>query len=164
MTASGVDLPIHLVGNNAPVSEEVTVAPREVRGKMPAELFGRYVRNGPTPRTGWSPHASVGDGKIHSVALDGGQARSCRNRWKQTGSHEATDPRCGRHAYSKPTHVAVGKPTHVAVGKPTHVAVGKPTHVAVGSRQTDPRCGSCGSYVAVVAVVEGERWRQRDEP
>ncbi|XYI01438.1 carotenoid oxygenase family protein [Sorangium sp. So ce1128] len=87
-TASGVDLPIHLVGNNAPVSEEVTVEPREVLGKVPVELFGRYVRNGPNPRTGWSPHAFAGDGMVHSVVLEGGQARSYRNRYIRTPLYE----------------------------------------------------------------------------
>ncbi|WP_437940885.1 carotenoid oxygenase family protein [Sorangium sp. So ce341] len=75
-TASGVHPPIHLLGNNAPVSEEVTVEPREVLGNIPSELFGWYVRNGPNPRTGWSDHAFAGVGMVHGIALVGGQGRS----------------------------------------------------------------------------------------
>jgi len=44
------------------------------------------VRNGPNPRNGQSPGWFLGDGKLHSVRLSGGQARQYRNRWVRTRS------------------------------------------------------------------------------
>ncbi|WP_437562037.1 carotenoid oxygenase family protein [Sorangium sp. So ce542] len=49
--------------------------------KIPSELFGRCVRNGPNPRTGWSAHAFAGVGMVHGIALEGGQGRSYWNRY-----------------------------------------------------------------------------------
>jgi carotenoid cleavage dioxygenase-like enzyme len=34
----------------------VTAAPTRVVGPLPRELSGRFFRNGPNPRTGWSAH------------------------------------------------------------------------------------------------------------
>ncbi|KZM74059.1 hypothetical protein AWN90_32155 [Nocardia terpenica] len=78
------DVPLHLAGNNAPVTEEVTVGPSEVVGVIPEELNGVYLRNGPNPRTGWSPHWFAGDGMVHAVALSGGKACWYRNRYVRT--------------------------------------------------------------------------------
>ncbi|MEV0387063.1 carotenoid oxygenase family protein [Nonomuraea sp. NPDC050643] len=100
-TAHNTGLPLHLAGNNAPVTEEVTVEPAEVIGAIPEELNGVYLRNGPNPRTGWSPHFFAGDGMVHAVALEGGRARWYRNRYVRTPLYEnpATprfDPATGR--------------------------------------------------------------------
>ncbi|WP_019928218.1 carotenoid oxygenase family protein [Nocardia sp. BMG111209] len=84
MNASHADTPLHLAGNNAPVTAEVTVAPTEVVGQIPPELAGMFVRNGPNPRTGRSPHYFAGDGMVHTVALSGGRARWYRNRYVRT--------------------------------------------------------------------------------
>jgi len=46
-TAHNADLPLHLAGNNAPVTEEVTAEPAEVIGAIPEELNGVYL--GRTP-------------------------------------------------------------------------------------------------------------------
>jgi carotenoid cleavage dioxygenase len=75
------DLPFHLRGNYAPVSEEHTVADLEVSGAIPPELQGVYMRNGPNPQSGYSPHWFVGDGMLHGVRLEGGRARWYRNRY-----------------------------------------------------------------------------------
>lgn len=83
-TAPDADIPLHLTGNNAPVAEEVTVEPAGVTGQIPPELAGVFVRNGPNPRTGWSPHYFAGDGMVHAVALSGGSARWYRNRYVRT--------------------------------------------------------------------------------
>ncbi|MFF0492603.1 carotenoid oxygenase family protein [Nocardia sp. NPDC004068] len=83
-TASSADVPLHLAGNNAPVAEEVTVEPTEVVGRIPAELDGVFARNGPNPRTGWSPHYFAGDGMVHAIALADGRARWYRNRYVRT--------------------------------------------------------------------------------
>ena len=53
------DLPFHLRGNYAPVTEERTVVDLAVEGTIPPELRGVYMRNGPirspaTRRTGSS--------------------------------------------------------------------------------------------------------------
>ncbi len=78
------DLPIHLRGNGAPVKEERTITQLTVRGAIPAELDGRYLRNGANPVTGMSDHPFFGDGMIHGVRLQGGQAQWYRNRYVQT--------------------------------------------------------------------------------
>ena len=45
-------LPFHLRGNFAPVPDEVTAFDLPVDGAIPPELRGRYLRNGPNPKTG----------------------------------------------------------------------------------------------------------------
>jgi carotenoid cleavage dioxygenase len=77
-------VPFHLQGNFAPVLEEITVADVPVTGALPPALRGRYVRNGPNPKSGESPHWFVGDGMLHGVELRDGQARWYRNRWVRT--------------------------------------------------------------------------------
>ncbi len=74
----------HLEGNFAPVSEEVTAFDLPVQGRIPQELSGCYIRNGPNPRSGWSQHWFLGDGMLHGVELGDGAARWYRNRWVRT--------------------------------------------------------------------------------
>lgn len=78
------DLPFHLVGNYAPVDDELTVTDLKVRGQVPLELEGVYLRNGPNPITGESQHWFFGDGMIHGVRLAGGKAEWYRNRLVRT--------------------------------------------------------------------------------
>jgi len=78
------DLPFHLKGNYAPVTEEVTAADLEVTGQIPADLDGRYLRNGANPITGESEHWFFGDGMIHGVRLNDGKAEWYRNRYVRT--------------------------------------------------------------------------------
>ena len=77
-------LPFHLQGNFAPVQEEKTAVDLEVQGAIPPELRGLYLRNGPNPRSGRSPHWFFGDGMVHGVALADGEAKWYRNRWVRT--------------------------------------------------------------------------------
>jgi len=77
-------LPFHLQGNFAPVQEERTAVDLEVQGSIPPELRGLYLRNGPNPRSGVSPHWFFGDGMVHGVALADGEAKWYRNRWVRT--------------------------------------------------------------------------------
>ena len=79
-----VSRPAHLLGNGAPVQEEQTLTELRVSGTIPAELDGRYLRNGANPLTGMSDHPFFGDGMIHGVRLRGGQAEWYRNRYVQT--------------------------------------------------------------------------------
>ena len=58
-------LPWHLRDNRAPIYDEVTLTELEVKGSIPPELEGRYVRNGANPQTGFSEHWFVGDGMVH---------------------------------------------------------------------------------------------------
>ncbi len=76
--------PFHLRGNFAPVFDEVSCDNLEVRGSIPPELNGRYLRNGANPITGESAHWFLGDGMVHGVRLRDGQAEWYRNRWVRT--------------------------------------------------------------------------------
>jgi carotenoid cleavage dioxygenase len=73
----------YLQGNYAPVAEEVTAYDLQVIGELPADLDGRYLRNGPNP-LGTDPathHWFMGDGMVHGVRLRGGRAEWYRNRY-----------------------------------------------------------------------------------
>jgi len=75
------ELPFHLKGNYAPVKEELTETSLEVEGAIPPELSGLYVRNGSNPFSGTSEHWFMGNGMVHGVRLEGGEARWYRNRY-----------------------------------------------------------------------------------
>jgi carotenoid cleavage dioxygenase-like enzyme len=74
----------HLVGNFAPVTDELTVHHLPVTGTVPPELSGWYLRNGPNPREVASQHWFLGDGMVHGIRLEHGRATSYRNRWVRT--------------------------------------------------------------------------------
>ena len=78
------DTPIHLRGNGRPISEERTLTALKVTGTIPAELDGRFVRNGANPFTGFSSHPFLGDGMLHGVRIRDGRAEWYRNRYVQT--------------------------------------------------------------------------------
>jgi carotenoid cleavage dioxygenase-like enzyme len=73
-----------LAGAFAPVTEELTAFGLPVTGRVPRELNGRYLRNGPNvlgledPR---AHHWMLGDGMVHGVRLRDGRAEWYRNRW-----------------------------------------------------------------------------------
>src|SRR5436190_15310590 len=73
----------YLQGNFAPVSEELTVEDLPVEGRIPAELRGRYLRNGPNPiePDPATYHWFTGTGMVHGVRLEDGNARWYRNRF-----------------------------------------------------------------------------------
>jgi carotenoid cleavage dioxygenase-like enzyme len=73
------------MGNYAPVAGELTKHDLEVEGTIPAQLDGWYLRNGPNPRKA-KGHWFTGDGMIHGVRIEGGQAKWYRNRWIRTDS------------------------------------------------------------------------------
>lgn len=74
-----------LQGNGAPVHEEITADNLKIIGKLPADLEGMFVRNGPNlqfpPKQNY--HLFEGDGMLHGVRLRDGKA-SYRNRWVRT--------------------------------------------------------------------------------
>ncbi|WP_405143390.1 carotenoid oxygenase family protein [Sphaerisporangium sp. NBC_01403] len=77
--------PSYLSGHLAPVPDEIGAVDLPVTGTLPAELTGRYFRNGPNPLPGQDPgHWFAGDGMIHGVRLRDGRAEWYRNRWVRT--------------------------------------------------------------------------------
>ena len=72
-----------LQGPYAPVTEEITAFDLPVTGSLPAELDGRYLRNGPNPLGLDDPgsHWFLGAGMVHGVRLRNGRAEWYRNRW-----------------------------------------------------------------------------------
>ncbi len=73
----------YLTGAAAPVREEVTAFDLPVTGTIPAELDGRFLRNGPNPKDPdpAAYHWFVGEGMVHGVRLRDGRAEWYRNRW-----------------------------------------------------------------------------------
>jgi carotenoid cleavage dioxygenase-like enzyme len=68
----------------APVTEEVTAFDLPVTGRIPSELNGRYLRNGPNFMRGIDDskhHWFLGSGMVHGVRLRDGWAEWYRNRW-----------------------------------------------------------------------------------
>ena len=80
-----------LEGNFAPVPGEVTIADLPVSGRLPDELDGRYLRNGPNPIAADPSryHWFLGSGMVHGVRLREGKAEWYRNRWVR--SREVAD-------------------------------------------------------------------------
>ncbi|MDN3028926.1 carotenoid oxygenase family protein [Streptomyces sp. S.PB5] len=72
-----------LRGDFTAVREEVTAFDLPVTGTIPAELNGRYLRNGPNPIAVDDAryHLFLGDGMVHGVRLRDGRAEWYRNRW-----------------------------------------------------------------------------------
>ncbi|MEU9954511.1 carotenoid oxygenase family protein [Streptomyces sp. NPDC050982] len=78
-------LPLYLRGRFAPVPEEHSTADLTVRGSLPTDLDGRYLRNGPNPLPGQdNGHWFTGHGMLHGIRLRGGRAEWYRNRWIRT--------------------------------------------------------------------------------
>ncbi|MEO8163668.1 MAG: carotenoid oxygenase family protein [Ilumatobacteraceae bacterium] len=79
----------YLTGNLAPVDVETTAFDLEVTGRIPTELNGRYLRNGPNPMNEIDPdnyHWFIGDGMVHGIRLRDGKAEWYRNRWVRSDS------------------------------------------------------------------------------
>lgn len=76
--------PFWLTGNYAPVTDEVDETALVVEGSLPPELDGLYIRNGSNPHTGEASHWFLGDGMVHGVRIQNGEALWYRNRYVQT--------------------------------------------------------------------------------
>ena len=78
------EIPV-LQGGYAPIEREVVCDDLQVIGKIPEDLTGMYVRNGPNRR--YTPegryHWFDGDGMLHAVEFERGRVRY-RNRWVMT--------------------------------------------------------------------------------
>ena len=87
-------------GAFAPVHEEITADNLKVVGKVPPDLNGMFVRNGPNlqfpPKQNY--HMFEGDGMVHGVRLRDGKA-SYRNRWVRTEAWKKEN-KAGKALYS----------------------------------------------------------------
>jgi len=98
------ELPVHdipaLNGNNAPISDEAVFENLAVIGKLPEDLNGLYVRNGPNAfyAPDWRYHAYDGDGMLHAVCFSRGRA-TYRNRW--IGTRALNEERAAGHSLWK---------------------------------------------------------------
>ena len=81
----GIDNP-YLHGPYTPVVSEITAVDLEVAaGKIPADLYGAYLRNGPNPMLAprGAYHWFDGDGMVHGVYFRDGRASYIR-KWVRT--------------------------------------------------------------------------------
>jgi carotenoid cleavage dioxygenase len=87
----------HLCGRFEPVHAEFHAEKLSVKGALPRDLCGAYLRNGPNPRftpLGSYTYPLEGDAMIHGVWIEDGHARYA-NRWVRTQGMEAEE-RAGR--------------------------------------------------------------------
>ena len=95
----------HLSGNFLPVQREVDARDlRVISGRIPADLRGVYMRNGPNPEfkpIGYA-YPLDGDGMIHAVYIESGKAHY-RNRFVTTESL-TVERRAGRAVFGSFTH------------------------------------------------------------
>jgi carotenoid cleavage dioxygenase-like enzyme len=103
-------MPGYLEDLLAPVADEIDAVDLHVNGTIPAELNGRYLRNGPNPLPGQDlGHWFQGDGMLHGVRLRDGRAEWYRNRWVRTarleGKQYLTEIGLDRTAVTANTHV-----------------------------------------------------------
>jgi len=114
-----------LTGIHAPMTEELTLTLTRlaVTGTIPPGLSGRYLRIGPNP-IGADPasyHWFIGDGMVHGLAIEGGEALWYRNRWIRSNAVAAArgvDPAPGpRHMFDtvNTNVVAIGGQTYALV-------------------------------------------------
>jgi carotenoid cleavage dioxygenase len=69
--------------------EELTLTELTVKGAIPRELGGRYLRIGPNPAGKPNParyHWFTGDGMVHGIRIKDGEALWYRNRWVRSTS------------------------------------------------------------------------------
>jgi carotenoid cleavage dioxygenase-like enzyme len=107
----------HLSDNYLPVAREVDAANLQViSGRIPKDLSGAYMRNGPNPlfKPIYYSYPMDGDGMVHAVYFDNGQARY-RNRFVQT-SGLVTERRAGRAIYGSLTHPVPIDPALIGPG------------------------------------------------
>ncbi|SMF61698.1 carotenoid oxygenase family protein [Allosphingosinicella indica] len=84
------DLNPYVHGLYAPQREEFTAVDLPVIGKLPNDLWGAYVRNGPNPAhdpTGMH-HWFDGDGMVHAIYFENGKAEY-RNRYVRSDDNVA---------------------------------------------------------------------------
>jgi carotenoid cleavage dioxygenase len=100
----------YLLGGYAPVDTEIEASDLEVRGEIPSDLNGLYVRNGPNPRhlPAGRYHWFDGDGMLHALHLREGRA-AYRNRWVRTVGFQR-ESRAGTALYRGMVEPSTGNP------------------------------------------------------
>ena len=76
--------PFWLRDNFAPTFEERTETDLKVIGPIPESLQGTLLRNGANPQSGESAHWFLGNGMLHGVRIEAGEAKWYRNRYVKT--------------------------------------------------------------------------------
>ena len=76
--------PFWLRDNFAPTFEERTESDLKVIGQIPESLQGTLLRNGANPQSGESAHWFLGNGMLHGLRIEAGQAKWYRNRYVKT--------------------------------------------------------------------------------
>lgn len=73
----------YLSGNFAPVDDELTAFDLDVKGEIPRELEGRFLRIGPNPidPDPENYHWFIGSGMVHGLQLRAGRAEWFRSRY-----------------------------------------------------------------------------------
>ena len=133
------DKPSWLSGNWAPTEVESTAIALRVDGSIPPELNGRYLRVGPNPVSGNSPHAFLGDGMVHGIKLSGGNVEWYRNRYVRT-PHQA-DPNANYFAHFNDLRYSLAN-THV-IGHAGRVFALEELHLPY---QLDDELNTLGAY------------------
>lgn len=77
------ETPWHMRGNYAPIDDEATIESLPVKGKIPAELNGSYLRNGFNPAGRVPAHWFFGAGMVHGFDIADGKV-AYRNRYVHT--------------------------------------------------------------------------------
>ncbi len=83
----------HMQGNWEPILSEIHSTKLDVHGKIPDALNGTYIRTGPNPGNGPSPHWFQGDGMVHGIRLRDGQAEWYKNAFIKTDILASGEPR-----------------------------------------------------------------------
>jgi carotenoid cleavage dioxygenase len=82
----------HIIDNFAPIAEEQVLDNLSLEGKIPVDLSGVYLRNGPNPR--FKPkgahHYFDGEGMLHSAQFKDGKV-IYRNKWVRTDGWKKND-------------------------------------------------------------------------
>jgi carotenoid cleavage dioxygenase len=107
----GADHGLLLTGPYAPVADESVLTDLPLlRGAIPRDLNGVYLRAGPNPR--FEPqgryHPFDGDGMVHAAEFRAGRL-TVRNRWVRTDAF-AREQAAGRAAYWGIRETLVGRP------------------------------------------------------
>jgi len=112
-----------LTGIHTPMAGELTLTKLAVTGTIPATLSGRYLRIGPNPIDAdpASYHWFTGDGMVHGLAIEGGEALWYRNRWIRSNAVAAA---LGKAPAPGPRHIFDTVNTNVvAIGGQTYALV-----------------------------------------
>lgn len=110
-----------LDGNFAPIADERDAQDMEVRGSIPQDLAGHFLRVGPNPVHIFSEeayHTFDGDGMIHAIEFAQGKARY-RNRFVQTEGYKLEQER-GDWVYKGMNSMLDPTPSRVPEGAPTN--------------------------------------------